>query len=52
MARAELDALCGERLGDAMLDGLWVAGVLDGLRAPCVAVVGTRADASAIAAAA
>lgn len=26
-----------------MLDGLWVAGTLDGLRAPCVAVVGTRA---------
>ncbi len=43
MARAELDALCGERLGDAALDGLWVAGSLDGLRAPCVAVVGTRA---------
>jgi DNA processing protein len=42
-ARAELDALCGERLGDAVLDGLWVAGCLDGLRAPCVAVVGTRA---------
>ena len=42
-ARAELDALCGERLGDAALDGLWVAGSLDGLRAPCVAVVGTRA---------
>lgn len=43
MARAELDALCGERLGDAALEGLWVAGALDGLRAPCVAVVGTRA---------
>jgi len=41
--RAELDTLCGERLGDAALDGLWVAGTLDGLRAPCVAVVGTRA---------
>jgi DNA processing protein len=26
-----------------VLDGLWVAGALDGLRAPCVAVVGTRA---------
>ena len=35
--------MCGERLGDAALDGLWVAGSLDGLRAPCVAVVGTRA---------
>ncbi len=43
MPRAELDALCGERLGDAALDGLWVAGSLEGLRAPCVAVVGTRA---------
>jgi DNA processing protein len=42
-ARAELDALCGERLGGAALQGLWVAGTLDGLRAPCVAVVGTRA---------
>ncbi|MDB5070612.1 MAG: putative processing protein DprA [Candidatus Eremiobacteraeota bacterium] len=42
--RAELDALCGERLGDAvLLEGLWVAGSLDGLRAPCVAIVGTRA---------
>jgi DNA processing protein len=40
--RAGLDALCGERLGDAVLAGLWVAGTLDGLRAPCVAVVGTR----------
>jgi DNA processing protein len=41
--RAELDALCGERLRDAALEGLWVAGTLDGLRSPCVAVVGTRA---------
>ena len=45
--RAELDALCGERLGDARLDGLWVAGELDALRAPCVAVVGTRAPSDA-----
>jgi DNA processing protein len=35
--------VCGERLGDARLDGLWIAGELDFLRAPCVAVVGTRA---------
>jgi DNA processing protein len=35
--------LCGERLGDALLEGLWVAGELDGLRAPSVAIVGTRA---------
>jgi DNA processing protein len=41
--RSELDAVCGERLGDATLDGLWAAGILDGLRAPCVAVVGARA---------
>jgi DNA processing protein len=40
--RPELDAACGERLREAILDGLWVAGTLDGLRAPCVAVVGTR----------
>ncbi len=43
VARAELDAWCGERLAGAVLEGLWVAGALDGLRAPCVAVVGTRA---------
>jgi DNA processing protein len=43
VARAALDALCGERLGGFVLDGLWVAGALDGLRAPCVAVVGSRA---------
>jgi DNA processing protein len=41
--RTELDELCGERLGGALLDGLWVAGEIDGLRAPCVAIVGTRA---------
>ena len=42
-SRTELDAFCGERLADTLLDGLWVAGTLEGLRAPCVAVVGTRA---------
>ncbi len=42
VARAAIDELCGERLRDALLTGLWVAGELDGLRAPCVAVVGTR----------
>ena len=41
--RAELDALRGERLDGMALEGLWAAGTLDGLRAPCVAVVGTRA---------
>jgi DNA processing protein len=40
--RAELDELCGHRLSETLLGGLWVAGELDGLRAPCVAVVGTR----------
>ena len=40
--RAELDELCRDRLRDTLLAGLWVAGELDGLRAPCVAVVGTR----------
>jgi DNA processing protein len=43
VARAELEALCGGRLRDAALDGLWVAGSLEGLAAPAVAVVGTRA---------
>jgi DNA processing protein len=42
VARAELDELCPERLAGAALEGLWVAGALDGLAAPCVAVVGTR----------
>lgn len=41
--RTGLDELCGGRLSGALLTGLWVAGELDGLRAPCVAVVGTRA---------
>ncbi len=41
--RGELDALCGLRLAGTLLNGLWVAGSLDGLHAPCVAVVGTRA---------
>jgi len=45
--RTELDELCGERLRDALLAGLWVAGELDGLRAPCVAVVGTRVPSDA-----
>ena len=45
--RAELDDLCGDRLRDALLPGLWVAGELDGLRAPCVAVVGTRVPSDA-----
>jgi len=43
VSRVELDAVCGDRLAGFALDGLWVAGDLDGLRAPCVALVGTRA---------
>ena len=43
LCRAELDDLCGDRLGGAVLPGLWVAGDVDGLRAPCVAIVGARA---------
>ncbi|HTW86240.1 MAG TPA: DNA-processing protein DprA [Candidatus Sulfotelmatobacter sp.] len=43
IARSELDGWCGERLAEAALEGLWVAGTLDGLAAPCVAIVGTRA---------
>ncbi len=45
--RAELDLLCGDRLRGAVLEGVWAAGVLDGLLAPCVAVVGTRAPSEA-----
>ena len=43
VSRAELDGLCGERLAGAALPGLWIAGESDGLRAPCVAIVGARA---------
>ena len=39
--------LCTQRLGDAVLEGLWAAGSLAGLGAPCVAVVGTRAPSDA-----
>jgi DNA processing protein len=43
VSRAELDGLVGERLAGSALEGLWVAGALDGLAAPSVAIVGTRA---------
>ena len=43
VARAQLDAVCGARLEGCVLEGLWAAGSLEGLGAPCVAVVGTRA---------
>ena len=45
--RTELDAVCGDRLRGAVLDGLWVAGALDGLLAPSVAIVGARAPSDA-----
>ncbi len=47
VARAQLDMLCGDRLAGTVLEGLWVAGGLDGLAAPCVAIVGTRAPSDA-----
>jgi len=47
--REELDRLCPERLAGVALDGLWVAGSLDGLAAPAVAVVGTRSPSAATA---
>ncbi|MDB5041892.1 MAG: dprA [Candidatus Eremiobacteraeota bacterium] len=43
VARDALEAACPERLGGTVLEGLWVAGSLEGLAAPCVAIVGTRA---------
>ncbi len=43
VGREELEGLCGARLSGASLPGLWTAGALDGLYAPCVAIVGTRA---------
>jgi DNA processing protein len=43
VGRAELDGQVGERLVGSALEGLWVAGALDGLAAPSVAIVGTRA---------
>jgi DNA processing protein len=43
VGRGELEGLCGARLSGASLPGLWTAGALDGLYAPCVAIVGTRA---------
>jgi DNA processing protein len=41
--RGILDAAAFGRLAGTTLDGLWVAGSLEGLAAPTVAVVGTRA---------
>lgn len=47
VARAELDAVCGERLAGTRCAGLFVAGELGGLAAPTVAIVGTRAPSDA-----
>ncbi len=41
--RSELDALCAQRLTNARFEGLYVAGAIDALAAPTVAIVGTRA---------
>lgn len=43
VSRLELDTVCGQRLAGVRLGGLFVAGSLDGLAAPTVAIVGTRA---------
>lgn len=42
-ARVEFEAARGRRPLPGRFDGLWAAGTLEGLRRPCVAVVGTRA---------
>ena len=42
LSRSELEGAAFGRLAGTALDGLWVAGTLDGLAAPTVAVVGTR----------
>ena len=43
VSRAELDEIAGDRLAGLALPGLYVAGSLEGLAAPTVAIVGTRA---------
>jgi DNA protecting protein DprA len=45
--RSELDAYCGRRLDGVRLAGLFVAGSIEALAAPAVAVVGTRAPSDA-----
>ncbi len=47
LSRSELDAVCGARLGSSRLTGLFTAGSIEGLAAPTVAVVGTRAPSDA-----
>ena len=42
LPRAYFELLRGERGFEARLEGLWMVGSLEGLRRPCVAVVGTR----------
>jgi DNA processing protein len=41
--REDIEAARGGRAFDARAPGLWRVGPLDGLRQPCVAIVGTRA---------
>jgi DNA processing protein len=43
LTRAELDVAAFGRLSGSPLAGLWVAGQLDALAAPTIAIVGTRA---------
>lgn len=47
VSRLELDALRPGRLGEARLVGLYVVGSIEGLAAPTVAIVGTRAPSDA-----
>jgi DNA processing protein len=47
VSRSELDVLCGRRLAASRLEGLYVAGEIDALAAPTVAVVGTRSPSDA-----
>jgi len=47
VTRLDLDAVCADRLGASRLTGLYVAGSLDALAAPSVAIVGTRAPSDA-----
>lgn len=42
-SRAEFEQLRLDRPLSAIFDGLWSAGSLEGLRRPCIAIVGTRA---------
>lgn len=43
VSRTDFETLRSERPFSAIFEGLWAAGSLDGLRRPCIAIVGTRA---------